>query len=364
MNVQLAKADFDRLGDQNYQLLVEFFKGLRNNTRDFKSPHLRLSMENIYPLFVTLYMMLTVIGTLSNVVMIVFLLRKSVKEPLHGLMVNLAASDVVKCLLVLPASLAVLLIHNWVFGSTFCYLLPMLQDMPLHVTTLTLVMIAVDRHRKILHPMRSRFSSITCCLAIWFGALLVVMPYPIYTTYLDLGLLYKNERFDGVGICAVNLAHDMQEYTRGLFIAMYVIPMAIVTFLHINVSRELKTQLAANLMNSPPIRDVTLPSNGHGCVGYQCRECSVPAAAAAAVEIDVMTEQRTQKYVVMMTAVFAICLCPLAVLRMIQLILMETYDNTALFDFTFVVVVWIAFLPTCLSPLIYALWSSGNRNFA
>jgi len=60
--------------------------------------------------------------------------------------------------------------------------------MPLHVTTLTLVLIAVDRHRKIVHPMRSRFPSLTCCVGIWLFALLVVMPYPIYTTYLDLGV--------------------------------------------------------------------------------------------------------------------------------------------------------------------------------
>lgn len=50
--------------------------------------------------------------------------------------------------------------------------------------------------------------------------------------------------------------------------------------------------------------------------------------------------------------------------RMIQLILMETYENSALFDFTYIVVVWIAFLPTCLSPLIYFLWSSASRHFA
>jgi hypothetical protein len=84
-------------------------------------------METIYPLFVTLYLLLTLIGTVSNVAMIISLLRKSRREALHGLMVNLALSDLVKCVLVLPVSLAVLLIHNWVFGASFCYLLPMLQ---------------------------------------------------------------------------------------------------------------------------------------------------------------------------------------------------------------------------------------------
>jgi len=71
----------------------------------------------------------------------------------------------------------------------FCF-----QDMPLHVTTMTLVLIAVDRHRKIVHPMRSRFPSPTCCLGIWLFALLVVMPYPIYTTYLDLGVSQNSKR--------------------------------------------------------------------------------------------------------------------------------------------------------------------------
>jgi 7 transmembrane receptor (rhodopsin family) len=84
-------------------------------------------METIYPLFVTLYLLLTLIGTLSNLAMIVSLVRKSRRESLHGLMINLAFSDLVKCILVLPVSLAVLLIHNWVFGASFCYLLPMLQ---------------------------------------------------------------------------------------------------------------------------------------------------------------------------------------------------------------------------------------------
>jgi len=93
-------------------------------------------MENIYPLFVTLYVALALIGTVSNLAMIVSLLRKRRKEPLHGLMVNLALSDVVKCVLVLPVSLAVLLIHNWVFGATFCYILPMLQVRSMFIQSL------------------------------------------------------------------------------------------------------------------------------------------------------------------------------------------------------------------------------------
>ncbi|CAB3379837.1 Hypothetical predicted protein [Cloeon dipterum] len=241
---------------QNAQLLYEFLKGLRNDTIDFKKPHLRLSLEHVYPACVALYLLLSVVGAVSNAAVLLALARRrrrrQAADPLHGLLANLAASDLVKCVFVLPVSLAVLLIHNWVFGATFCYLLPMLQDMPLHVTTLTLVMIAVDRHRKILHPMRKRFSGGVCSFFVWLAALLVVMPYPIYTTYLDLGSLLKNDRFDGVGICAVNLAHDMQEYTRGLFIAMYVVPVAIITFLHINVSRELKSQAEIRPLPPPP----------------------------------------------------------------------------------------------------------------
>ncbi|KAJ9601372.1 hypothetical protein L9F63_000463, partial [Diploptera punctata] len=73
-------------------------------------------------------------------------------------------------------------------------------------------------------------------------------------------------------------------------------------------------------------------------------------------ELDVRKEKRNQKYLISMVTIFAICLCPLMVLRVAKLAVVETYENTGHFDITFTLFVWIAFLPTCTTPFLFASW--------
>lgn len=49
-------------------------------------------------------------------------------------------------------------------------------------------MIAWDRMRWLNDPMNSRFPSFVCCCATWLTGMVIALPYPIYTTYLDLGV--------------------------------------------------------------------------------------------------------------------------------------------------------------------------------
>jgi hypothetical protein len=63
-----------------------------------------------------------------------------------------------------------------------------LQDIPMHVSTLSFLLIAVDRYRFMLDPMNPRMPSFVCALGSWLLAVCIVLPYPIYITYLDLGV--------------------------------------------------------------------------------------------------------------------------------------------------------------------------------
>jgi hypothetical protein len=67
-------------------------------------------------------------------------------------------------------------------------LCPVLQDIPMHVSTLSFLLIAVDRYRFMLDPMKPRMPSFVCALGSWLLAVCIVLPYPIYITYLDLGV--------------------------------------------------------------------------------------------------------------------------------------------------------------------------------
>lgn len=57
---------------------------------------------------------------------------------------------------------------------------------------------------------------------------------------------------------------------------------------------------------------------------------------------------------------YAIFLCPLMVLRVARLALLETYDNSGHFDITYTTFVWVAFLPTCSTPLLFASWQMSR----
>lgn len=76
--------------------------------------------------------------------------------------------------------------------------------------------------------------------------------------------------------------------------------------------------------------------------------------------INISKEKRTQKIFVFMVTAYGLCLCPLMVLRLARLAMVETYDNSAHFDFTFIIFVWVAFIPTCTTPMAFASWQMSR----
>lgn len=58
-----------------------------------------------------------------------------------------AAADLLVNTLCLPFTLVYTLQGEWKFGGTLCILLPYAQGLAVHVSTVTLNVIALDRHR-------------------------------------------------------------------------------------------------------------------------------------------------------------------------------------------------------------------------
>lgn len=113
-----------------FEMMIQYFNhGAGNNeTIDFREPHIRYSFVSLYPLIVFLYSLIVAVGLLSNCLMVYIVFRDRLyKDQTFCYFINLALSDIVKCVFVLPISLMVLLIQNWIFGSFLCYFLPMMQ---------------------------------------------------------------------------------------------------------------------------------------------------------------------------------------------------------------------------------------------
>lgn len=50
------------------------------------------------------------------------------------------------------------------------------------------LLIAWDRMRWLGDPLKCRFPAFVCSCASWLTGMVIALPYPIYTTYLDLGV--------------------------------------------------------------------------------------------------------------------------------------------------------------------------------
>lgn len=125
-----AKREMALIPSQYYSEVAEYIKDLNNLSYhfDLSKPILRLAVAKIYPLFILIYAVLITIGIIANAAMIIHISKnKLYRDPTYAYLINIAISDIAKCMLVLPITLAVLLIQNWVFGKFLCLSLAMIQ---------------------------------------------------------------------------------------------------------------------------------------------------------------------------------------------------------------------------------------------
>ena len=102
------------------------------------------------------------------------------------------------------------------------------------------------RYRLILHPFKSRLPAGLCVIAVWVAAVCTVLPFAIYIKYIDMeGTLGSD--FDGVGICYVAMEDRIEEYIRAVFVTLYVMPLAVIAFLYVRISAELKSREATTI---------------------------------------------------------------------------------------------------------------------
>ncbi|XP_041370985.1 neuropeptide Y receptor type 5-like [Gigantopelta aegis] len=362
---------------------------------DFTQPYVRRSLRYVYPLFMFLHAVVGVVGIVGNIAMIIVLgKRRLYHDQTFFLLGNLAFSDLIKCVFVLPITLANLLIQNWLFGSFLCFFLPMMQCFPVYASMLTFLMIAIDRYRLIVHPFKSRLPAGLCTIAVWVVAVCVVLPYAVYIKYIDLGASL-GEQFEGAGICYVHLEKRIEEYIRAMFVTLYAMPLAVIAFLYVRVSAEIKSRESANISvhfassSGDEIPNMPEPisyqssitwstANGARNSRSENEATSASAAAAAAIavasqlkpyehntpeyddDLDLVKEKRTQNYLIAMTTLFAMCWCPLHILILVHYFVHENDKNEGHYDITYITFAWFGFLSTCTNPILFASWRMSS----
>uniref|UniRef100_A0A8D9BI56 Orexin receptor type 2 n=1 Tax=Cacopsylla melanoneura TaxID=428564 RepID=A0A8D9BI56_9HEMI len=351
-----------------YEALSEGMKS-ENFSMDFTKPTIKPTLLNVYILFILLYAVTVVCGVCLNIFLIFHVISERLyRDATCGYFVNIALADIIKCLFVLPITLMVTLVQNWTWGSFLCYFLPMLQDIPLHSTMLSFVMIAFDRYKFLKRPLNPRLPVFVFATGTWLSSLCIVLPYPIYTTYIDLGT--HHPILKGLGLCVGNLTDDMREYLRFTFFLTYVTPLIGIIYLYVKMSKILTDQdgpLPVVVYEARTRTDSGVSSTCYADYSLRgpCRESSQFRLRTSngnhfdmyEAELDIKKELRTQKYMTSIVTIFAICLGPLMIIsRLAKLTMVETYENSVRIDFAFITLIWLAFFPTISTPILFLSW--------
>ncbi|CAG5122349.1 unnamed protein product [Candidula unifasciata] len=349
------------MGKETYiELIIQFMTNNNHTGIDFREPFVKPSLRYVYPLFMFLHATVGVVGVAGNAAMVIIIGKHRLyQDQTYFLMTNLAMADLIKCMVVLPITLANLLIQNWLFGSFLCFFLPMLQCFPVHVSMLTFLTIAIDRYRLIVHPFKSRLPAGLCIIAIWVGAACVVLPYAIYIKYIDLGAML-GDRFIGVGICYVFVEKRIEEYIRAMFVILYAMPLAVIALLYVRISAEIKTKETVFIS----VHYAQNPDLGDNCNRFSRGNISNTWFSTnhnqehpdSDDDLDIAKEKRTQNYLITMTTLFAACWCPLHILILVNYFVHENEINMSHYDITYILFTWFGFLSTCSTPVLFASW--------
>ncbi|KAM7419250.1 hypothetical protein PAMA_016386 [Pampus argenteus] len=305
--------------------LLDFDEGMLEDWRSLASKK-RSGGESqdgsVKALLVAAYCLIIVISLFGNTLVChVVLKNKRTQSATSLFIMNLAVADIFITVLNTPFTLVRFVNSTWVFGRTMCHISRFVQYCSLHVSTLTLTAIALDRRQVILHPLRPRMSPAQGGLwvaVIWIMASCFSLPHAIYQKLLTFTYSKEKER----SLCVPDFPEPSDIYWQYIdlltFILLYMLPLLIITASYATVARRLWRHNA--------IGDTTTAQHA-----AQRRK-----------------RRRTLAMLLLVVGVFAVCWFPLNC-YVVLLSSQAIHSSNALY-FCFH---WLAMSSTCYNPFIY-----------
>jgi len=183
----------------------------------------------------------------NTVIGIIVYKKKTMRKPINFFIVNMAMSDLLFPIFLIPREIQLLYIDSWLIGGplgqALCKLVIFLSDVSLFVSILSLVLIAVDRFGAVVYPLRSPLISSKLCLffilATWIVAMAVQSPKLFAYKLVEYpgGLLCEmrwNEAFGAFSF--------IENYYVSILVVFIISPSVLIAILYIIIYLKLKSQ--------------------------------------------------------------------------------------------------------------------------
>ncbi|XP_027453088.1 neuropeptide Y receptor type 2 [Callorhinus ursinus] len=277
------------------------------------------------------YCSIILLGVIGNSLVIHVVIKfKSMRTVTNFFIANLAVADLLVNTLCLPFTLTYTLMGEWKMGLVLCHLVPYAQGLAVQVSTITLTVIALDRHRCIVYHLESKISKRISFLIIgmaWGISALLASPLAIFREYSLIEIIPDFE----IVVCTEKWPGEEKNiygtvYSLSSLLILYVLPLGIISFSYTRIWSKLKNHMSPGA------------SNDH----YHQRR------------------QKTTKMLVCVVVVFAVSWLPLHAFQ-----LAVDIDNHVLdlkeYKLIFTVFHIIAMCSTFANPLLYGWMNSNYR---
>ena len=180
----------------------------------------------------------------NTVIGIIVYKTKTMRKPINFFIVNMAMSDLLFPIFLIPWRIQTLYKDSWLIGGplgqVLCKLVSFLLEVSLGVSIQSLVLIAVDRFGVVVYPLRSPLISSKLCpffiLATWIVALALFSPY----------LFSKLVQYPGRLACRLHWNEVFGEFFENYYVAfliiLIIIAFLLITILYIIIYAKLKSQ--------------------------------------------------------------------------------------------------------------------------
>ena len=183
----------------------------------------------------------------NTVIGIIVYKTKAMRKPANFLIVNMAISDLLSSIFVIPAEIQSLYTDSWLIGGplaqALCKLTYFFSNVSIAVSSQSLVLIAVDLFGAVVYPLRSPLISSKLCLffilATWIVAMAIHSPYLVAFKLVDYqGGLACHIRWNE----AFGESSSPENYFASLVVVIGFIPLVIIAILYIITCLKLKSQ--------------------------------------------------------------------------------------------------------------------------
>ncbi|XP_075439520.1 G-protein coupled receptor 83-like [Ascaphus truei] len=281
-------------------------------------------------LLIVAYSVIIVMSLFGNMLVChVVMKNKRMHSATSLFIVNLAVSDIMITLLNTPFTLVRFVNSTWVFGKDMCHVSRFVQYCSLHVSTLTLTAIALDRHQVILNPLKPRMSLSKGVLSIsfiWVMATCFSLPHAIYQNLFQYNYRETTIR----SLCIPDFPEPADLFWKYLdlstFLLLYLLPLLIITITY--------SRLAKKLWMRNAIGDITTEQ-------YITHR---------------KNKKKSIKMLVLVVVVFAVCWFPLNCYVVLISSLGIKTKNALYFALH-----WFAMSSTCYNPFIYCWLNESFR---